>query len=244
MQQLRKLESINGYRLRARDGEIGKLKEIYFDDRHWSIRYFVVHTGSWLLGRDVLIVPSVITGVDESDRRLEVDLDLEQIRGGPPVEKAMPVSLHYEQEYYRYYGWEPYWTGDPLFAPGPAMPPATVSEPHHEPPHPHLRSSDEVTGYRIHARDGEIGRVEDFILEEVDWKIAYLELDTRKWLPGKNVLLAPGWIEQVSWTAKEVTVDLSVESIKTAPAYDASEPIRRDYELALYRHYGMSFDRE
>ena len=241
MRELHKLSSITGYHLHARDGEIGRLREVYFDDQHWTVRYFVVHTGSWLLGQDVLIVPSAVTAVDDKSKRLEVDLTRDQIRHAPPVTTQMPVSRHYEHEYYRYYDWEPYWSGDPLLGPIPPVIPPAPDEKVKEPEHPHLRSSDEMNGYRMRAQDGEVGSVTDFVLEDPGWAVRYVEVDIGKWLPGKSVLFAPAWIEQIDWSEKAVTTNLRCDAIRTAPAYDASKVISRDYQLALYKHYGMKF---
>ncbi|MFN2329133.1 MAG: PRC-barrel domain-containing protein [Chromatocurvus sp.] len=238
MRELRKLGDIEGYHLHARDGEVGTLRELYFDDRRWQTRYFVVETGSWLLGRDVLIVPSVVTGIDTEGKRLEVDLSREQIREAPPVETQLPVSQHYEQEYYRYYDWEPYWSGDPLFGPLPSASPPGDQAPR-EPQNPHLRSSGEVLGYRILARDGEIGRVSDLVLEDTGWALRYFEVDIGNWLAGKYLLFAPAWIESIDWSTKDVVASLDREAIRTAPTYDPAQTISRDYELALYKHYGM-----
>lgn len=240
MRQLRKLEQLRGYRLRARDGEIGTLEEIYFDDRRWRVRYFVVHTGGWLHGRRVLIVPAVVEGVDETEQWVQVDLTRQQIEDSPPVDTALPVSRHYEREYYRHYGWKPYWISDLLFGPDPSAPPDAASPPEH----PHLRDSAEVQGYQLHARDGEIGRIEDFILEDPGWAVRYLQIDIRGWLPGRRVLVSPPWIWRVDWSKREVAVDLTREVIRNAPPCPVAEVIGRDYELALYKHYGVNFDTE
>ena len=244
MRKPHRLSDLTGYSLNARDGEIGKLETVYFDDKHWIVRYFVVHTGSWLLGQNVLIVPSAIKAIDDESRTLEVDLTQAQIKDCPPVNTEKPVSRHYEQEFYRYYDWEPYWTGDPVFGSVPSLPLPTVEGEPKEPEHPHLRSSDEVKNYSIHALDGDVGHVEGFILEEPDWAIRYLEVDTRNWLPGKHVLVAPTWIEQVDWAKQEVAVKLKREAIETAPAYDPGRIISRDYQLALYEHYGMKYQED
>ncbi len=111
MQQPRKLKELKTYSLQARDGEIGKVQEVYFDDAQWSVRYLVVRTGGWLLGREVLISPAAITGLDEENQRISVDLTCEMVEKSPPVESKKPVSRHYEAAYHRYYGWEPYWAG-------------------------------------------------------------------------------------------------------------------------------------
>lgn len=244
MRKPHRLKELTGYSLNALDGEIGKLEQIYFDDIRWRARYFVVHTGGWLFGQNVLIVPSSIKVIDDENKYIEVDLNQAQIKNCPPVNTEIPVSRHYEQEYYRYYDLEPYWLSEPIFSPEPVIPPSTLEEVPMEPEHPHLRSSDEISNYSIHALDGHLGRVEDFILEEPDWAIRYLEVDTRKWLPGKHVLVAPTWIEQVDWAKREVAVKLKREAIEKAPAYDPSKIISRDYQVALYKHYGMKYQED
>ena len=98
-----------------------------------------------------------------------------------------------------------------------------------------------MEGYLIHARDGEFGHVRDFILEEPGWAVRYLEVDTRNWLPGKKLLVAPAWIQEVDWTDQEVQVDLPRATIQTAPEYDSSTVISREYQVALYRHYGFEY---
>ena len=110
----------------------------------------------------------------------------------------------------------------------------------------HLRSTQEVTGYYIGATDGEIGHVEDFIIDDESWSIRYIVVDTRNWWPGKKVLASPEWIEKVSWADSTVYVELTRAAIKSAPEYDASSPIDRDYEDRLHTHYGRQgywFDR-
>lgn len=244
MRILHRLNDLTGYSLNARDGEIGKLEEVYFDDKRWMVRYFIVRTGNWLLGRRVLIVPAVISGVDAEAKSLDVDLTREQVENCPPVNRELPVSMHYEQEYHRYYDWEPYWTGDPVFGLAPNVLPPTLEHAPQGPEHPHLRSSDEVKNYSIRARDGDTGHVEDYILEEPGWAIRYLEVDTRKWLPGKHVLIAPTWIERVDWATQKVMVKLKREAIETAPPYDPAKIISRDYQVSLYEHYGMKYQED
>ncbi|HKJ04229.1 MAG TPA: PRC-barrel domain-containing protein [Geopsychrobacteraceae bacterium] len=242
MRQLRNLDKLKGYGLKASDGEIGSLRQVYFSDRSWKIRYLIVRTGKWLFGQEVLIVPSVIQHVDDEHKMIEVRLTLEQIKNSPRVEKQLPVSRHYEQEYYDYYGWEPYWTGDPLFDQTPKLPPKQDRDPPKQPEHPHLRSSDEVVGYHIHAQDGEIGQIKDLIVDDQDWTLRYLKIDTGHWLPGKKILVSTPWIQMIDWSELMVRVDLTCHRIETAPEYDPDKPISRDYELSLYKHYGKKID--
>ena len=237
---IHKLGRLTGHALRARDGEIGKLEEIYFDDEHWIIRYFVVRAGGWLLGREVLISPDHVIGFDPSRAELEVDLSREQVKQSPPVAQERPVSRHYEMLFAHYYDLEPYWRpGHALDLPPRLDEPVVVpGRELREPERPHLRSSDEVTGYRIHATDGSIGHVADFLVSDDSWRIRFLEVDTRSWWPSRHVLIAPAWIERVSWADHEVYVRVGREAIKTAPAYDPAVGIGPDDEIELFEHYG------
>ena len=246
MRQLRKLGDLTGYSLQARDGEVGKLEEVYFDDQRWTVRYFVVHTGSWLFGQDVLIVPSLITAIDDEHKCLVVDMNREQVRDCPPVDRALPVSRRYEREYFDYYDWEPYWIGDPLLNPMPDTPSPDIAPPDEADSsskieYLHLRSSDDVKGYHISARNSKFGHVEDLVVEHPGWIMRYLVVDTRNWLPGRNILLSPAWVEEIDWLNNAVSIDLPREAIQNAPPYDASIVIGRDDEIALYKHYGMKY---
>lgn len=244
MQQLHKLEDLSVYALQAQDGEIGKINEVYFDDKRWLVRYFIVHTGSWLLGRDVLIAPRLITGLIEKKRLLVVELTREQVEKSPLVDTKKPVSRHYEAEYYRYYGWKPYW-GERGPLDESVLPKTTPHlEPIKAPEDPHLRASNEVLGYQIHASDGELGNVCDFILDDRDWKIQYLVVETSNWLLGKKVLVATGWVDSVDWAGSEITVELDRKIIQSAPSYNSSQLINRDYEVSLFAHYGKVIHKE
>jgi hypothetical protein len=102
----------------------------------------------------------------------------------------------------------------------------------------HLHSERDVVGYEIQARDGAIGRVDDFLVDDRAWTIRWLVVDTGKWLPGKHVLVAPEWVEDVAWAERAVRVGLSRAQIEGAPAYGPDKPVEREYEQRLYAHYG------
>lgn len=237
---IRKLGALRGYALHARDGEIGKLKEIYFDDERWTTRYFVVRTDGWLSGRDVLIAPRHIVGIIPTRSQLDVDLSREQVEKSPPVDTKQPVSRHYEDLFARYYELERYWKpGGALDLPAePDEPVRIPARDEREPDRPHLRSSDEVCGYQIHATDGSLGRAADLLLGDADWRVRFLEVDTRNWWPGRHVLISPAWIERVSWADREVYVTVSRETIESAPDYDPAVGIGPDDEIKLLEHYG------
>ena len=112
---LRSVKQLYGDKLGALDGEIGHVKDFYFDDQSWAVRYLVADTGSWLSGRKVLISPHALGSFEQAGKVLRVNLTRKQIENSPPIESHKPVSRQYEEDYYRYYGWPYYWQGDGLW---------------------------------------------------------------------------------------------------------------------------------
>jgi hypothetical protein len=238
---LSKANTLKGYKLHSLDGDIGKVKEFYFDDRHWTVRYLVADTGNWLTGRQVLISPYALNGVIKSEKHLSVDLTKKQIENSPSLDSHKPVSRQFEDDYYGYYGWPTYWSGSSIWGDYPYIERnrnkwgeftkgAKVSD-------RHLRSTHEVTGYHLQALDGEIGHIEDFIIDDETWAIRYLIINTGNWWPGKQVLVSPHWIERVRWSESKVFFDLSRDTIKESPEYTEESLITREYEIGLHRHY-------
>ena len=239
-----KAKTLRGYKLKSLDGEIGKVNEFYFDDHHWTIRYLVADTGrSWLLDKQVLISPYALVAVNQEDRHLSIDLTKKQIEDSPSLNSDKPVSRQFEEAYYRYYGWPMYWDGPNMWGSYPylerdpekrrASTPADKAA-----GDPHLRSTQDVSGHHLQAVDGEIGHVEDFIIDDDTWAIRYLIIGTRNWWPGKKVLVSPRWIERISWRESKVFINLTREIIKQSPEYTEESLLTRDYETDLHRHYG------
>lgn len=240
---LRNIKSLTGFKIHATDGELGMVDEFYFDDRTWDVRYMVVKTGGWLSGRKVLISPAALKTPDWASKSLPVALTLEQVRNSPDIDTEKTVTRQHELDLHNHYAWPVYW-GDGFYAGsmsgGTLFPPTTEeeTEPMQATENNHLQGTRAVTGYRIHAADGPIGHVEDFILEDGQWIIRYLVAGTGAWLPGRKVLISPGWIESVDWETSEVFVYLSREEVKDSPVYDAAGPLSPDYLNELHDHYG------
>lgn len=266
---LRNAKSIEGLELHAREGAIGIVKDVYFDDERWHLRYFIVQTGSWLTGRMVLISPAAIHSPLWDRQVLTTELTREQVRNSPQIDMARPVSRQQELELNRYYVWPYYWTAPTLgtgyiasispFAAPSAAAMRSLSSP---PPgagereradssyvadlkesakdDPHLRSAHAVRGYHIEAADGSIGHVEDFLVEETSWAVRYLLVDTRNWWPGKKVLVPLSSITAIEWNGSTVRVDLTRDAIKTGPEFDPRRAVAGDYTDRLEAHYHRS----
>jgi hypothetical protein len=237
-----------GLVVRATDGDLGTVQDLYFDDETWAIRYLTIDTGGWLAGRPVLISPYSVVQTDWQAKRLDVALTKKQVEDSPSIDTHLPVSRQHEAAYLGYYGYPYYWGGPNLWGPAyypaglAALPPTSVEaraeRARRETGDSHLRSTEAVTGYSIEAIDGEIGHLDGWVMDDEAWAIRYIEVATRNWWPGKKVLVSPAWIERVSWADSKVCAGLSREAIKEGPEYDESVPVTREYENRLYLHYG------
>ena len=243
----RSVKSLVGYAMGATDGEIGNVKEFYFDDHTWTIRYLIVETGNWLNERKILISPQALLKPDWEGKVFPVNLTKEQIKNSPNIDTEQPVSRQQEILLNDYYPWTSYWGGG--FWSG-GMGTSGMMMETHEPikvalneknniadeeyhGDPNLRSTDKVTGYSIHAEDGSIGDVGDFIFDDNSWEIQFMVVDTRHWFTVKKVLISPKIIKEINWDTAEVIVNTSVEHIKNSPEYFQTEELTEDNIINL-----------
>jgi hypothetical protein len=259
--------AINGYAIAASDGHLGTVNDFLFDDASWLVRWLVVDTGKWLSGRKVLLSTFVLGHVDPKEHEFAVELTMQQVKDSPDIDTHRPVSRQIETNICDYYGWSPYW-GNGLFtdsygyigdavAVAPSLgfrePLASrdlapwgsrqreddIADTERSDDDPHLRSIEAVTGYHIHASDGEIGHVEDFLIDDADWSIHYLVVNTKNWWPGKKVLISPLSAREIDWTNKLVNLDVDRERVKDSPAYDPSITIDQAYNETFLTYYGI-----
>jgi sporulation protein YlmC with PRC-barrel domain len=222
---LRSMKQLYGDKLGASDGEIGHVKDFYFDDQNWAVRYVIADTGSWLTGRQVLISPHSLGCLDQAEKVLRVKLTRKQIEDSPSIGSHKPLSRQYEEEYYRYYGWPCYWQGDGLWGMSgfpivalPAQPFPDKLPAAHGPPseraNAHLRSAQAVTGYHIKTNDGTVGHVCDFMMDTQSWAIRQLAIKTGHRFSGKEVLISTKNVDRISFEESTVFVNLSSEAVE------------------------------
>jgi hypothetical protein len=218
---LQNINALYGDKLAASDGDIGHVKDFYFDDQTWVIRYVVADTGSWLSGRQVLLSPHAFGRLDRDGKIMSVNLTRKQIENSPSIESHKPVSRQYEIDYYRYYGWPAYWDGGAMWGLGsyPVLLPPSKEEmdaqmQFHHRDDKHLQSMKAVTGYQIHATDEAIGSVSGFMVDKQSWAIRELVVDAGHWYSGKEILISPNKVERISYEESTVFVGLTKADIQ------------------------------
>lgn len=226
---LRSIKQLYGNKLGASDGDIGHIKDFYFDDQSWAIRYVVADTGSWLAGRQVLVSPHAFGRLRQLEKVLRVKLTQKQIEDSPPIESHKTVSRQYEEEYHRYYGWPYYWQGDalwgmssvPVFKLSDSLPASVLDPLNSAPPQRadgHLRSTQAVTGYHLQASDGITGHVCDFLMDGQTWAIRELTIKIGHRFSGQEVQIPTSKVSRISYDESTVFVDLTKKAVEHSSA--------------------------
>jgi hypothetical protein len=198
---LHSLNLMTGASIHATDGVLGSVSNFFFDGLTWTVRYLVVDTGNWLARRNVLIAVTAVEQPDWERRRFPVRLTKEQVRHSPDIETAKPVSRQQEIAMSRYFGWPTYWS---------VRVPAGRYTAEMEYPtsgsddDPHLRSAWDLAGYEIWASDGNMGRLEDYVMDEASWHLGYVIVATGNWLSSQNLLVSTRWVESISWANRRI----------------------------------------
>ena len=231
---LRVLSDLKGYTIAGSDGEIGAVRRFFFEDEHWVVRHIVVDVGSWFSRHRVLISPAAVERIDDEQRRLVVGLTRERVRTSPDIDTDKPVSRQHETALNSHYGYTPYWGGAgpwaggyhpyallaPSAVPTPAPPDAPAGGGSGD---PRLRSTKELSGYRLRAGDVAAGRVDDFIVDDESWAVRYLTIDTGTKPGGRRVLMPASWVREIDWSRQQVSVDGSAERVRNRPEYRPGE---------------------
>jgi hypothetical protein len=219
---LRSIRQLYGKALGTAEGDIGRVKDFYFNDQHWVVRYVIADTGSWLSGRLVLISPDAFGNFHQDGDCLLVNLSRKQIENGPAIDSDKPVSRQYEEDYYRYYGWPVYWDGSGMGgAPSNYLMPSEeeIGGNNHDRDDPHLQSTQALNGYHVQTGEGAIGHVTDFMMDDKTWEIRHLVVETGHWFSGKEIAISPKQIDRISYEESKVFVNVTKEAILETPEF-------------------------
>ncbi|MBN2551549.1 MAG: PRC-barrel domain-containing protein [Spirochaetales bacterium] len=218
----RSVKHLQAYTLVARDGELGSVEEMYFDDEKWTIRYIIANLEEVPDKEWAAVSPVSVEGVDWKNGTIMVDLSREDVAGSPELDLEEPMGREKERQLNRYYRIPVYWNGVGLWGnhvyPGLLAEESVAAEEDGSDRETRVHGTREAFGYTIEATDGEIGRVDDLVVEERTWEIQFLVIDTGNWLSGRKVIVDTHWIDQVNWQDGRVAVSLPRNAIRSATA--------------------------
>jgi hypothetical protein len=231
---LRSTNGMKNYVIDAIDCELGRCKDFLFDDQSWVVRYMVADTRKWLPGRKVLIPVISLGQPDWHRRRFPVQLSKEAIEASPPLDDAAPVSRLAERSTARHYGYGAYWVGTGSWG-SVAFPYELRDQTAPEDPDDevgesvHVRSAHEVVGYHVYAIDGLIGCVDDFLVDDGDWRVNDIvcALNARvrplhsDGQPAQT-MIAPADVVNIDWanqivSVEQMSADLIARPTRTQP---------------------------
>ncbi|MBD3240402.1 MAG: hypothetical protein GF331_07440 [Chitinivibrionales bacterium] len=254
---LRLAHSLIGCTARATDGDIGRARDVYFDDSTWHVRYLVVDVGGWLVERDVLLAPTALG--EPGKTAIPVVLTRKQIEHSPPTEAHKPVSLQHQVELHQYYGWPNYWASigpaayglpqeptqqAPLSQASPIVQEQTTSvrvadvPPDNAQYDKHLRSYQEVTEYNVCTGENKPGRLQDFIVETSTWTFVKAVVTVGHWPTAKQVLVEPAQVVCIDWASSCVKLADSAEELRELAPFDAAAAVNVDGEGRRRDYHG------
>jgi uncharacterized protein YrrD len=224
---------VSGATVHAVDGDIGTLEDFYFEEDRWAIRYLVVDTGKWMSGKRVLLSPMSVRGAWDLTT-IPVSLTRDQVRNSPEFDPQAALSRDAETQVLGYYGYPYYWGADGVWGsfdnPGALLtaPPLAGSNGQPtsrgiDPESRNLRSISKSTGYHVHATDGDIGHVDDFLIGQESWRIRYLLVDTSNWIGGRSVIVSSDKVQGVDRQHDKLQVGVTRDAIKHGPSFESIE---------------------
>ena len=226
--------NLTRYKVQAVDGGIGRCQDILFDDRMGGMRYMVASTAKWLPGRKVVVPPVYLEKPDQFGERIPVLLTKKEIEECPPLEEHQTVSRQYEIAYHQHYSLPFYWGNPepPILTPAEAesVQADDVSD-------NHLQSAVEVIGYDVEGTDGDAGKVKDLLLDDQDWSIKFLIVDTGGLLSSHQVLISFNWLMEVRWPDRRVRFNLSEGAIESSLEYDPQNEVDLNHLIETHKAY-------
>lgn len=250
---LRSILSLKNFTMRASDGEIGKVKDFYFDDHTWALKYLVVETGNWLMGKKVLISTAALHAPIWDEHTFPVDLTIDQVKNSPDIDTEKPVTREQEYNLNQHYSWP--WDGGGIgfmttgMVGGVVAPDVPLSErvenefdnDEHGPRRDkHLRSFKQVHDFELRGTDKNIGEVHDFLLDDSRWTLPFIVAETGSWYAGKKLLLSTRFVDKIEWESSSVYLLQSSSQIGNLTEFDyenlTDEEFIRQHETSISNH--------
>lgn len=218
----RSVKHLHNCSLTALDGDLGSVEDMYFDDEKWTIRYIVIDLEEVPEKDKAVVSPVSVKGVDWKHRIIAVDLSRNDVADSPEVKAEQPLGRRKERQLNSYYRIPVYWNGVGLWGnhvyPGLLAGESLADDEDSADGASHVHGTKEAIGYKIEAIDGEIGLVDDLVVEERTWEIQFLVADASSWLPGRKVIVDTHWIDRVNWQKGIASVSLPRNAVRSATA--------------------------
>jgi len=229
---LRTLSKLIRFSVHATDIDIGSVKDFYFDDQSWKVRYILIGFGDWLHEKDLLISTVAVgrTGLEAID----TPLSSEQLKNCPSIEIEKGITRKFEELLHEYFSWPFYW--EEKFIPGSSIC-SEVSVGGQCGKKVYLWSFIEVKGYSLNTSDGEAGYIQECIVDDDGWKVRFFVINLRSIFSAKRVLIPPSCIKRISRSVSAFESCISKDKLERAPEYKTTDDITADFERMLLLHY-------
>lgn len=227
--------TLTNLNIHATDGEIGKLKDLYFND-NWELQFIIVDTRKWLPGKKALLPFYVQEEINLEEEYIKVDRDKETIRQSPKAPEDNELISSYQGAVLDYFGWNSYKENAVLDSDhGPVTTGDGKLQNTNVPPEPdlaapdistdNLRSMEEFMSFKVHAKDGKIGIVDNIILTE-DGKIQYLVVNSNEsYVENSLYLYRTDQVTSVDWFEEDLYLDDSVQGLEQVTPFKNNDEV-------------------
>lgn len=247
-------EALRDYTVHAADGTLGHIKDLYFDETTWLVRYLLVDTKRWLPGRKVLLSPQAVQDIDHEERIIEFGLTKAQIEASPTIDELAPMSRQVSETIDAHYGWHHTWiTGGVIDSHlatanfGPIIDEFTVPDEirsrrkRRADLGQHLRSVAELKGFdarsALPGAGGRAGVVADAIVNAVDWRLPYFVVDTSEWLPAHRIVVPTALVEAIDLDGRSLRIGAEVTALAHAPTFNGVAELDARQEMAVLAYF-------
>ena len=206
------------------DTSIGDVVDMYFDEAGWRSCYLVIETGSLFSGKRSLVPLSYLERADWIARRLALRITEAGLQSVGCNDLDKNVASQLEKHGAGYVAWPP-----PAHKPEGSTAQVPLGDPNDpgtdDVGKPLLRSAKEVVGYAIEATDGPCGHIDDLLIDDATWRIEFLLVNPRNFLPGTPRAVPAPWVEACDWLSHSMRMNVDRDRIRECPTYETSSTV-------------------
>ncbi len=231
---LRSMKELFGYSVAAIDGSLGKLEDFLFDERSHDLRYLVADTGGWFDRRHLLVAPAAFGHTHWPARDFPVRISREQAAASPALVADAALSRRHEVALHSFFEWMPYWLSHSN-----GVPTAHVAAPDGgDEAAPSLCRAARLIGYQAQGTDSEIGHVVDFLIDDDQWKVRDVIVDTESWGEPRTVIVSMALFRGIDAAAEKLLVGLTARLVRECPVFDPQAIAGSRSEVVFHDYLG------